>query len=108
MTAATSYTSTMLAVSRAGHDTGRTYVVIGEDGPFLFLVNGTTRQLANPKRKKKMHVQIIRHLPDDLRKEMALIRDDSNVRKILKQYGKKDFTPENENREELNVKDRCH
>ena len=80
------YESKMLAVSRAGHDKGRLYAVIREEDPYLYLVNGTTRKLAGPKRKKRMHVQVIRHLPEDLEDVMKRIQDDSDVRRILEQY----------------------
>ena len=81
----TTVTAKMLAVSRAGHDCGKTYVVIGEDSLYADLVNGSTRPLAKPKRKKWKHVQVIRHLPDELLRQMQMIQDDSDVRRILKQ-----------------------
>ena len=51
-----------LALSLAGHDRGRIYIVAGESEDTYMLVNGVTRTRNNPKKKKKMHVQIIHHL----------------------------------------------
>ena len=84
----------MLAVSRAGHDRGKTYVVIHEDPPYVLLVNGSTRPLAKPKRKKVMHVQLVRHLPDELAETLQQIRDDSDVRRVLALYRKSHQTEE--------------
>ena len=56
------YRSEMLAVSRAGHDKGTVYVVLAADDTYFWLADGTRRLLEKPKKKKQMHVQVIRHL----------------------------------------------
>ena len=50
----------MFAVSTAGHDKGRMYLVIKEEGDSVYLVDGNLRTLENPKKKKKKHLQIIK------------------------------------------------
>ena len=47
----------LLARSRAGHDKGRLYLVIGEADGLLLLSDGVTRGLLNPKKKKRKHLQ---------------------------------------------------
>ena len=42
----------MLAVSLAGHDKGRIYLIIGEEGDFCYLADGKTRGAENPKKKR--------------------------------------------------------
>lgn len=76
----------MLAVSRAGHDKDTLYVVLAKDGPYLWLADGKRRTLAAPKKKKLMHVQLIRHLPEEILAPMQEIRLDAHLRKILKSY----------------------
>lgn len=76
----------LLAKSLAGHDKGKLYYVVSEDEGFVYLVNGKTKLLENPKRKKLMHVQLIKKLPDEIT-EMN-IGDDSDIRKLLKAYGR--------------------
>ena len=76
----------MLAVSRAGHDKDALYVVLAQEGPYLWLADGKRRSLASPKKKKQMHVQLITHLPESLQEEMREIRLDAHLKKILKTY----------------------
>ncbi len=48
------------AVSLAGHDKGRIYMIVSENGEMLGLCDGVHRLTENPKYKKKKHVQMIR------------------------------------------------
>ena len=45
------------ARSLAGHDKDRYFIILGEDGEYVFLADGTSRTVARPKRKKKKHIQ---------------------------------------------------
>lgn len=47
------------ARSKAGHDKDRIYVITGEDAEYVYLVDGKLRKTANPKRKRKKHIQLI-------------------------------------------------
>ena len=78
--------SEMLAVSRAGHDRDTLYLVLREEGDYLWLTDGRRRLLENPKKKKKIHVQIIKHLPEHLLAQMQEITLDAHVKIILKAY----------------------
>ncbi len=78
--------ASMLAVSRAGHDKDNLYVVLDEDGTYLWLADGKRRTLASPKKKKKMHVQLIKHIPEEISDQMQEIRLDAHLRSILKSY----------------------
>ena len=55
----------MLAVSRAGHDRGTTYVIIGEEDEYVYLADGQTRTVDRPKRKNKKHIQVIKKVQMD-------------------------------------------
>ena len=46
----------MLAKSKAGHDIKKVYVVVREEDEYLYLANGTTKLLSNPKKKKIIHL----------------------------------------------------
>ena len=50
----------MLAVSMAGHDRGKVYVVWSETEDTVLLTDGDLRPLAKPKKKNKKHIQIIK------------------------------------------------
>ena len=44
------------AVSKAGHDLGKLYVINHMDNEYVYLVDGRIRTLDNPKKKKKIHI----------------------------------------------------
>ena len=52
------YSMGMTAVSLAGHDKGKTYVILSADKNCVYLVDGSIRTLQNPKKKKLKHVQV--------------------------------------------------
>lgn len=78
--------SEMLAVSRAGHDRDILYVVLEKDDTYFWLADGKRRTLEKPKKKKQKHVQIIRHLPQELTEKMQTITENAHLRKILREY----------------------
>ncbi len=82
------YSSTLLAISRAGHDKDTVYVVIDSDDTYVWLVDGKRRTLENPKKKKQMHVQMIKHLPLEVLEQMKSMTLDAHVRKVLKSYNR--------------------
>ncbi len=49
----------MYGISRAGHDKGRMYIIVKEEGDFFYLVDGKVRKLDGPKKKRKKHLQIV-------------------------------------------------
>lgn len=80
------YNAEMLAVSRAGHDKDTLYVVLEDDGTYVWLADGKRRLLEKPKKKKKIHVQVIKHLPQELLGSMQSITLDAHLRKIINTY----------------------
>lgn len=81
----------LLAKSKAGHDKNHIYVVIGEEGDLVFLANGTTKKCRSPKKKKKIHIQPIRHLsPELLQAAQGKELDDALVAEILNLYNRRD------------------
>lgn len=73
----------MLAVSKAGHDSKTTYVIIGEDDEYVYLADGKIRTVDRPKKKNKKHIQVIRKVqmekPDDGFKDLE-------IKKAIKEY----------------------
>lgn len=47
------------AISKAGHDKGSCYVIVGEEEDFVYLCDGRLKKLQAPKRKRKKHIQVI-------------------------------------------------
>ena len=82
----------MLATSKAGHDKDSVYVIIQEDGEYIYVADGRVRTTERPKRKNKKHVQLIKkkRLP-----EPKNGFDDLEIKRIIKEYRRE--------REERNV-----
>ena len=49
----------VVAVSRAGHDKGHAFVILGREGDeYVLLADGRNRKAGKPKKKKLRHVHI--------------------------------------------------
>ncbi|MBE5921001.1 KOW domain-containing RNA-binding protein [Pseudobutyrivibrio sp.] len=81
----------MLAKSKAGHDIKKVYVVVREEDEYLYLANGTTKLLSNPKKKKKIHLQLIKNIPSEVLDEIKDVSalDDVKIKRILKSYNRR-------------------
>ena len=87
---------------KAGHDKNHIYMIKEEMGEYVFLVNGKTKCLINPRKKAKKHVQIIKHLPDLITK---LILEETEISdrmtaKALQEYEIINKTRKNRNQED--------
>lgn len=49
-----------MAISLAGHDRNKIYLIVGEEKEYVYLADGKKRTCKNPKRKNKRHIQIIK------------------------------------------------
>lgn len=47
------------AASGAGHDKGVLYVIVAEEGDFVYLSDGRLKKPEKPKKKRKKHIQLI-------------------------------------------------
>ena len=72
----------MLARSKSGHDKVHVYVIMKEDSSYVYLADGVHRTLEKPKKKKKMHVQVI------LEKHEISGIDNVGINRILKLFDK--------------------
>lgn len=70
----------MLAKSLAGHDKNKVYVIAELDETYVYLVDGETRTFEKMKKKKKIHVQLIRC------KYNITKADNASIRCALKEY----------------------
>ena len=70
----------MLAKSLAGHDKNKVYVIAELDETYVYLVDGETRTFEKMKKKKRIHVQLIR------RKYNITKADNASIRYALKEY----------------------
>ncbi|MDY3918259.1 MAG: RNA-binding protein [Candidatus Limivivens sp.] len=75
----------MLAVSRAGHDCGKLYLIVDADSRFVWLADGKLKSVSKPKKKSRKHIQVIRRERSCLPETAA----DEEVKRILKLYREK-------------------
>ena len=78
----------MLARSKAGHDTGKLYVVMYADTEYVYLTDGIHRTLDKMKKKKRKHIQIMYKIPELLQE---MIKDgkkmqNEHIKKAIKDY----------------------
>lgn len=78
------YVRGMLAVSMAGHDRGRLYVIWEKENDTISLVDGELRTLARPKKKNRRHVQVIKQIPDEWKALSSQTITDEKVKYVLK------------------------
>lgn len=72
----------MLAKSLAGHDKNQIFVIMSDEGEYVYLADGKTRTICRMKKKKKIHIQLIKRQHDI---EAA---DDAKLRFIIRSYCK--------------------
>jgi len=75
-----------LAKSLAGHDRDHVYVVIREEEGYVYLADGKGKTLERPKKKKRRHVQLITHLPEEYAALLGSAVRDSDLVHILRRY----------------------
>lgn len=82
------FESGMLAVSKAGHDKGKLYVVVDADLEYVYLADGENRSVSKPKKKKRRHIQINYYIPGALKKtlEAGQKLEDEQIKKAIKEY----------------------
>lgn len=54
-----------LATSKAGHDKGELYVIVGREGDFVYLSDGRLKSPDKPKKKRLKHIQPVNASVDE-------------------------------------------
>ena len=84
-----------LASSKAGHDKDKVYVIIKEDAEYVWLADGKIKTMANPKKKRKKHIQIIKCFNnEEMRLELLEAKEisDLEIMMVLKKYKKQQMS----------------
>lgn len=78
------------AKSLSGHDRNHIYYILKKEDRAAYLVNGTTHQIANPKKKNVKHYQVIKKIPGEVldlfKREEEL--SDMIIRRAIRDYEK--------------------
>ena len=84
-----------LASSKAGHDKDKVYIIIREDTEYVWLADGKLKTAANPKKKRKRHVQVIKYFNNEEVQSKLLEGtevSDLEIVMVLKQYKKQQMS----------------
>jgi len=76
----------MLAWSRAGHDQGKLYVISEIDNGFVYLTDGELKPLEKPKKKKVIHIQVIKRIPEELQSIADGTVKNEDIRKVIRRF----------------------
>ena len=78
----------MFAVSKAGHDKGKLYIIIEEENEYVYLADGRLKPVEAPKKKKKKHIQIIKTTDEKIALYIEEKKQISNevVKRAVKEY----------------------
>ncbi|SHO48554.1 KOW domain-containing RNA-binding protein [Anaerocolumna xylanovorans] len=78
------------AVSTAGHDIGKCYVIYREELEYVYLVDGTARTLNNPKKKNKKHMKLIEGVENLLpwMNDEKITTRNEDIKRAIKTYSK--------------------
>lgn len=77
------------AYSKAGHDKKKVYIIMKEEGEYVYLSDGLFKTSAKPKKKSKKHIQIIKKNADEILRQKLLDGEplrDEEIKYAIKQY----------------------
>ena len=74
--------------SKCGHDKGNVFIIFDIESEILYLVDGKTRKMDKPKKKKAKHVQKTNYLDEELKRKIGNSEYllDSDFSKAIKRY----------------------
>ncbi len=79
----------MLAFSKAGHDKFNLFVIVKEEGEFVYLCDGRLKTIEHPKKKNKKHIQVIKnsiHLPIQKKLLQRETVRNEEIKRVIKDY----------------------
>ena len=74
------------AKSLSWHDRNQIYLIKEKDEKYVYLVNGTTKTLADPKKKSVKHIQLIKHIPTEVQEVLSGRVTDLEIKRAVKLY----------------------
>jgi ribosomal protein L14E/L6E/L27E len=82
------YSKGQVVFSKSGRDKSLPFIIVDVDEDYVYLADGKHRLLENPKKKKKMHVQICNDIIEEIKSRLEdnLYLNDADLRKALKDY----------------------
>ena len=77
-----------IVYSKAGRDHGTAFVVVATDGDYAYIVDGESRVLTRPKKKKSKHIQPTNYVDIGIAARLVsgAYVNDAEIVKLLKAY----------------------
>ena len=74
--------------SKSGRDKGLPFIVVGLEGNYIWLADGKHRRAEKPKMKKRMHVQPVKFIADEIKIKITerFCVTDAELRKALESF----------------------
>ncbi len=78
----------MVVKATAGRDKDKYFVVVKVDGPYVWLVDGKTRRLIAPKKKKVIHIELTGDILSGIANKICENKQifDSEIKSALRNY----------------------
>ncbi len=88
------------AKSKAGHDKNQIFIIINIEGEYVFLVDGKSRNIDRPKKKKLKHIQPVNYIDCELQRKLDadIAMQNEDIKRAIKSYCKK-ISAESQNRQ---------
>ena len=76
----------MTAVSLAGHNTVKRYIIMKAEGEYVYLADGKIRTIENQKKKKVKHIQVAYEIAPEIQKLLDEGNELTNerIKRVLK------------------------
>ena len=73
------------------HDKEEIFIIINKEEEYVYLVDGKSRILDKPKKKKIKHIQVINQIDEELQRKLEtnLILRDEDIKRAIKSYKQK-------------------
>lgn len=81
-----------LALSKAGHDKDKLYLIVREEQDTVYLADGHKRGLQNPKKKNRRHIQVIHEGVSEEELRQFFLNPawaDNRIRERIELYGRR-------------------
>ncbi len=78
------------AKSKAGHDKDEIFIILYIEDEYVYLVDGKSRSIDKPKKKKMKHIQVINRIDHELQRkiEANITINDEDIKRAIKLYVK--------------------
>ena len=74
--------------SKAGRDCGGYFVVLAVEGDYVYICNGTSRKVDNPKKKNLKHIALTNSISEFIKEKTVSEGkiNNSDVRRVLEEF----------------------